>query len=87
MPSVCRKDDTAGGALSASQTKVKANGKLIIVDGDSVASHGLSPHDSATISAGSGMKVKIGGVKVCNSGDLASCGHSASSDSNVKIGD
>ena len=87
MPSVCREDDTAGGALSASQTKVKANGKLIIVDGDSVDPHGLSPHDSATISAGSGMRVKIGGIKVCNSGDFASCGHSASSGSNVKVGD
>ena len=87
MPSVCRNGDSAGGALSASQTKVKANGKLIIVDGDSVAPHGLSPHDSAKISAGPGMKVKIGGVKVCNSGDFASCGHSASSGSNVKVGD
>ena len=87
MPSVCRKDDTAGGDLIASQTTVKANGKLIIVNGDSVKSHGLSPHDSATISAGSDMKVKIGGIKVCNSGDFASCGHSASSGSNVKVGD
>ena len=87
MPSVCRKDDTAGGALNPSQTKVKANEKLIIVHGDSVTSHGLSPHDSATIFAGADMKVKIGGVRVCNSGDLASCGHPASSDSNVKIGD
>ena len=31
MPSVCRKDDTAGGDLIASQTTVKANGNLIIV--------------------------------------------------------
>ena len=44
MPGVSRDNDTAGGDLIPSQTTVKANDELIIVDGDGVAGHGIAPH-------------------------------------------
>jgi uncharacterized Zn-binding protein involved in type VI secretion len=31
--------------------------------------------------------VFIGGIAVCNAGDLATCGHAASGSSNVTVGD
>lgn len=85
MPSVLRAGDFAGGALISSQSTVKANGKNIIVDGDSVTPHGSSPHNAATIEAGSN-NVFIRGVAVANSGDKATCNHTGSSTSNVYVG-
>ena len=63
-----------------------ANGKNVIVHGDSVTGHGDSPHDAPTMIAGSDS-VFIGGIAVCNAGDLATCGHAASGSSTVSVGD
>jgi len=82
---VCRDNDTAGGDLIPSQSTVFANSEEIIVHGDSVAGHGDSPHDSPTMIAGSN-NVFIGGIAVCNAGDLATCGDAATGSSNVFIG-
>ena len=60
MPGVSRDNDTAGGDLIPSQTTVKANDELIIVDGDGVAGHGIAPHLPQTISADLQSTVKIG---------------------------
>jgi uncharacterized Zn-binding protein involved in type VI secretion len=87
MPGICRDaDDAAGGALIKSQSTVFANGKNVIVHGDSVTAHGDSPHDAPTMIAGSDS-VFIGGIAVCNAGDLATCGHAASGSSTVSVGD
>jgi len=87
MPGVCRDTtDSAGAALIKSQTTVFANSEEVIVHGDSVTGHGGSPHDAPTMVAGSN-NVFIGGVAVCNAGDLATCGHAASGSSNVNVGD
>jgi len=87
MPGICRDaDDAAGGALIKSQSTVFANGKNVIVNGDSVTGHGDSPHDAPTMIAGSDS-VFIGGIAVCNAGDLATCGHAASGSSTVSVGD
>ena len=86
MSGVSRDNDTAGGDLIPSQSTVKANSNAIIVHGDSVASHGRSPHASPTMIAGSDS-VFIGGIAVCNAGDLATCGHAASGSSTVSVGD
>ena len=51
MPGVCRDNDTAGGDLTPSQSTVKANGNAIIVNGDSVVSHGTGIHAAATMTA------------------------------------
>jgi len=86
MPGICRDTtDSAGGALIKSQTTVIANGEEAIVHGDSVTSHGDSPHDSPTMVAGSN-NVFIGGIAVCNAGDAATCGHTASGSGNVNVG-
>ena len=87
MPGICRNTtDSAGGALIASQSKVNANGASVVIHGDAVTGHGVGVHAGPTMIAGSN-NVFIGGVAVCNAGDLATCGHAASGSSNVIIGD
>ena len=53
--------------------------------GDSVAGHGDPPHNAPTMVAGS-KNVFIGGIAVCNAGDAATCGHTASGSSTVTVG-
>ena len=86
MPGVSRDNDTAGGDLIPSQTTVFANGEEIIVHGDSVAPHGISPHNNATMIAGS-KNVFIGGKAVVNAGDAATCGHTSTGSTTVHVGD
>ena len=86
MPGVSRDNDTAGGDLIPSQTTVFANGEEIIVHGDSVAPHGISPHNNATMIAGS-KNVFIGGKAVVNAGDAATCGHQSTGSTTVFVGD
>ena len=84
MPGVSRDNDTAGGDLIPSQTTVFANGEEIIVHGDSVAPHGISPHNNATMIAGS-KNVFIGGKAVVNAGDAATCGHTSTGSTTVNV--
>jgi len=86
MPGICRDNDTAVGDLIPSQSTVFANGEEVIVNGDAVAGHGLSPHAAPTMIAGSN-NVFVGGVAVCNAGDLATCGDAATGSSDVNVGD
>lgn len=86
MPGICRDNDTAGDDLIASQETVYADGEKVIVDGDSVKSHGRGSHRSATMIAASD-NVFVEGKAVCNAGDLATCGHSATGSSTVEVGD
>ena len=79
MPGICTDIDTAGGDLIPSQTKVYAGEQLVIV-------HGIPPHDSPTMIAGS-KDVFIGGIAVCNAGDLATCGDAATGHAKVNVGD
>ena len=89
MPGVCRVGiDTAGGVIIGvlQDSTVFANGALVSVHGDRVQGHGLAPHASPTMIAGSN-NVFVNGIAVCNAGDLATCGHSATGSNNVFIGD
>ena len=90
MPGISRDNDTAVGDLVPSQTTVKANGHLVIVNGNSVVSHTPCPvppsHCSATMIAGSD-NVFIGGIAVVNAGDSATCGHTSTGSSTVNVGD
>jgi uncharacterized Zn-binding protein involved in type VI secretion len=87
MPGICRNaTDSAGGALIKSQSSVKVNSKGVIVHGDNVTPHGVGLHAGPTMIAGSD-NVFIGGIAVCNAGDLATCGHAASGSSDVNVGD
>ena len=88
MPGICRDgSDIAGAALIKSQTKVFANGKEVIVHGDDVTGHGAGLHAGPTMIAShsSSDNVTIGGIAVCNAGDLATCGHKASGSGNVNV--
>ena len=91
MPNISIETDkvpaSSGGLVSASQSTVYAKGKLVIVNGDTVASHGSSPHNAATMIAGSN-NVFIGGVAVCNTGDAATCGDTIGPGADtVQVGD
>lgn len=88
MPAVARVGvDSAGGLITgAGEPTVQVNGSTISVLGDSVASHGLPPHASATITSASST-VFAGGVGVVRVGDSASCGHTVTGgSSNVNAG-
>jgi len=88
MPGISRNGtDAAGGTLGNSQSTVKVNGDFVIVDGDSVAGHGIFPHIPQTLPASINSTVKIGGKNICVAGDTASiCGEAATGSDNVSIG-
>lgn len=87
MPGVSRDNDTAGGDLVPSQTTVKVDGELVIVDGDTVQAHGVAPHIQQTISADLNTTVSIGGVNIVVEGDDADvCGDLATGSDTVSIG-
>ena len=89
MPGVCRVGiDTAGGVILGvlQDSTVFANGALVSVNNDPVQGHGVAPHASPTMIAGSN-NVFVNGIAVCNAGDLATCRHSATGSNNVFIGD
>ena len=89
MPGICRDGtDSAGGALIKSQTTVFANGEEVIVHGDTVTAHAPGGIHAAPPTMIAGTKdVFIGGIAVCNAGDLATCGHAASGSSDIIVGD
>lgn len=75
MPKISlEEDDSAGGPLiSKKQSTFKINGKKVIVEGDSVTSHGKSPHDAAKVNEGSSW-FTWEGKKVIVEGKPATCG-------------
>lgn len=73
MPGVARAGDICGGAIIATATKTRVNGILAARLGDSIVSHGDSPHDSATMAAAS-TTVRVEGIYVCRVGDAGTCG-------------
>lgn len=77
--------DTAGGLITGGgQSFVTVQGKAVSVVGDAVASHGSSPHSSATIAQGSAF-VTINGIPVCFAGKLATCGHAATGSGHLSV--
>lgn len=87
MPGISRDSDTAGGDLVPSQGTVFANNQLVIIDGDTVAGHGRSPHNTQTIIA-KNNNVYVANKLVVNAGDVASnCNEAASGSANVGVGD
>ncbi len=87
MPGVSRDNDKAGGDLIPSQSTVKVDDELVIVDGDGVAGHGIAPHIPQTISADLNSTVSIGGKNIVVAGDDADiCGELATGSTTVKIG-
>ncbi len=87
MPGISRiGTDTAGGTItSPGFPTVNVNGSIISILGDSVAPHGDSPHNSATM-VESSSTVFAGGIGVVRQNDSASCGHVATGSPNVFAG-
>lgn len=65
--------DLAGGAVTATATRLIVGGKLVLRINDPVAPHGDSPHDSAVMAQGSARLI-VEGIGVCRMGDLSTCG-------------
>jgi uncharacterized Zn-binding protein involved in type VI secretion len=86
MPGICRDIDTAGDDLIPSETIVKVNNELVILDGDDVTPHLVGEHRSATMVASLNTTVKINNKLVCVAGDEATCGDVATGSSDVFIG-
>jgi len=86
MSAICVDGDLAGGEMVASSSDFYINGKKVVLNGDQVKSHGLAPHNAATMTA-STSNFLVNGKGVVKSGDTASCGHIASSSvTNVYVG-
>jgi uncharacterized Zn-binding protein involved in type VI secretion len=78
---------TASGIIiGPGATSVYITGLNISLDGDYVLTHGISPHDNASIISTNNSTVFIGGIKIIVNGDMATCGHSVFSSSTVSIG-
>jgi uncharacterized Zn-binding protein involved in type VI secretion len=78
MAGICVDGDYAGGTIIGSSTNVFAHGRRIALIGDTVTPHGIGPHNGAVM-VSSSSKVLVNGRGVVRSGDIASCGHTASS--------
>lgn len=77
--------DTAGGVIIGNLAPtVFADGSNVTVVGASVENHGLSPHDSPTMS-GSSPNVFANGILVSREGDTATCGHVSTGSSDVFV--
>jgi uncharacterized Zn-binding protein involved in type VI secretion len=86
MASIAIKNiSTAGGLIIEGSLNVFINGYGIARDGDGVASHDISPHDAATLIAGS-RKIYVNGKRVVVAGDFATCGDVVIATGNVGAG-
>lgn len=75
--------------MTASQSKVLADGIAVVVLGDGVTPHPPCPDEPihcAASMAGASSKVFIGGIAAVRAGDAASCGHAASGSGKVFFG-
>lgn len=86
MPGAARQgQDEAGGTILEGSSDVIINGTGAARVGDSVAGHGLPPHDSPVLIEGSST-VLVNGIALSRSGDLASCGDAATGSGDVIVG-
>jgi uncharacterized Zn-binding protein involved in type VI secretion len=74
MPIVGVDQDVAGGAVTATATRMTVGSKLVLRLGDPVAPHGTGVHATAVMAEASARLI-VEGLGVCRLGDLASCGH------------
>ena len=87
MPGISRKgQDIAGGVALGGSLNVKINGTGAVRIGDTVASHGLSPHSPIPPMVSGSTTVRVNGIGVCRAGDVASCGHPITGSTNVFAG-
>ena len=87
MPGISRIGvDIAGGTIIGNLAPtVRVNGSSVAVTGASVASHGIGPHASPTMS-GHSSTVRANSIFICRAGDAATCGDTASGSATVRAG-
>lgn len=78
---------TAGGGIvrATFDADVRIDGRVPVVVGCQVASHGTGPHAASRVSQGSGT-VRVGGIALSRVGDLTSCAHPLTGGSSVNCG-
>lgn len=86
MPGITRQTtDTAGDfLLTPLQEFVTVEGQLWVVVGTPIDEHGSSPHNNPTMNQGSSF-VKINGIAACHAGNTATCGHTSTGSTNMRI--
>ena len=84
MPQASIDTDTAVGDLIASAASTFFNGEKVVLDGDSVASHGSGSHGSAKVVAGT-TDVFAEGKKIAKKDDSATCGDKLTGSADVYI--
>ncbi len=86
MPGISRiGTDSAGGTLlGGGQSFARVQGALWAVQGDAVAGHGTSVHAGPVMAQGSPF-VRINGIPACRAGHAASCGHTATGSTTMRI--
>ncbi|MBG53327.1 MAG: hypothetical protein CML99_13060 [Rhodobiaceae bacterium] len=73
-----RARDHAGGAQRAGQQDFfLVEGEPVVLRGDPVMGHGLSPHANPVMAEGSDWMC-LDGIPVCRAGHQATCGHATS---------
>jgi hypothetical protein len=83
MPAVQRVGDAdgAGGVASGGVGSVRANGRAVIVNGNSVSAHpccgqkNCPPIHCSAVTAGGSGTVRAGGIPVVYTGASDTCGH------------
>lgn len=87
MPSIARvQTDNAQGVITGpGAPTVKADNKKVSVENDKVAGHGDAPHSAPTLTSNYSSTVKADNKYVAKNGTIATCGHSVSSESTVKV--
>lgn len=87
MPGITRVlFDTAGGQILTTPNNdfARVEGYLWAQVGATIASHGDSPHDAATMAQGSNF-AKINGVAGCFAGNQATCGDVATGSTSMRV--
>lgn len=77
-------DTAAGAQMGGGQSEYIVNGSPVVVEGDPVAPHGDPPHKAATMTISSTW-MTWNGIPVVRAGDLATCGHATTGQSNWDV--
>ena len=87
MPGISRVGvDSAGGLFNqALVPSVRVNGVPIVVRGATITPHGIGIHNSPN-TLGASSTVRAGGIPVCRTGDVATCGHAGTGSGTVNAG-
>lgn len=78
--------DSAGGGiiLGPGTSKLTVKGVKVSLLGDTIAPHGVSPHNASVVVQAS-TKLKVNGVGVVYAGCATSCGHTTTGSAKLTV--